>query len=65
MKQLGNLALVCAKRKDTLFQMLNGNVAIYIGSGNERKVLSCRWDDDEKITSMVYTLNFGEGCQAA
>lgn len=60
MKQLGNLAIVCAKRKDTLLQMLNGNVAIHLGEGTERTVLSTEWDDDETITAIIHELNFGK-----
>lgn len=60
MKQLGNLAIVCAKRKDTLLQMLNGNVAIHLGDGPNRAVLSAEWDDDEKIASIIHELNFGK-----
>lgn len=59
MKQLGNLAIVCAKRKDTLLQMLNGNVAIHLGNGNDRTVLSAEWDDDDKISAIIHELNFG------
>lgn len=60
MKQLGNLAIVCAKRKDILLQMLNGNVAIHLGDGPNRAVLSAEWDDDEKITAIIHELNFGK-----
>lgn len=60
MKQLGNLAIVCAKRKDTLLQMLNGNVAIHLGEGPKRTVLSAEWDDDETISAMIHELNFGK-----
>lgn len=59
MKQLGNLAIVCAKRKDTLLQMLNGNVCVHLGSGDDRSTLSAEWDDDMKITTMIHELNFG------
>lgn len=60
MKQLGNLAIVCAKRKDTLLQMLNGNVAIHLGDVPNRAVLSAEWDDDEKIAAIIHELNFGK-----
>ena len=60
MKQLGNLAIVCAQRKDTLLQMLNGNVCVHLGSGHDRTVLSAEWDDDAKITAMIHELNFGK-----
>lgn len=60
MKQLGNLALVCATRKDTLLQMLNGNVAICLGEGPNRAELCADWDDDETITAIIHELNFGK-----
>lgn len=60
MKQLENLAIVCAKRKDTLLQMLNGNVCVHLGSGSDRSTLSAEWDDDTKITAMIHELNFGK-----
>lgn len=60
MKQLGNLAIVCATRKDTLLQMLNGNVAVHLGDGPNRAVLSAEWDDDETITAIIHELNFGK-----
>lgn len=59
MKQLGNLAIVCAKRKDTLLQMRSGNVAIHLGNGSNRTVLSAEWDDDDKISAIIHELNFG------
>jgi len=59
MKQLGNLAMVCAKRNDTVFWIINGNVTIHIGQGSEREVLSADWQDDEKITEFIMELNHG------
>lgn len=60
MRQLGNLAIVCAKRKDTLLQMLNGNVVIHLGDGPSRAALSAEWNDDEKILAIIHELNFGK-----
>lgn len=60
MKQLGNLAIVCAKRKDTLLQMLNGTVCVHLGIGPERSVFSAEWDDDTKINAIIQELNFGK-----
>lgn len=59
MKQLGNLAIICAQRKDALLQMQNGTVCIHLGSGSDRSTLSAQWDDDAKITVMIHELNFG------
>lgn len=60
MKQLGNLALVCAKRPSTLLQIQDGMVSVYVGAGPERNVLTARWDDDEEIEHMIRELNFGK-----
>lgn len=60
MKQLGNLAIVCAQRKNVLLQMLNGNVCIHLVTSPERSVLSAEWDDDTTITAIIHELNFGE-----
>ena len=33
MKQLGNLAIVCAKRPEVLMQIYGGEVAVHVGTG--------------------------------
>ena len=60
MKQLGNLAIVCARRPEVLLQVLNGRATVYIGQGRERRALSAAWDDDTKLSRMIYELNFGK-----
>lgn len=60
MKQLGNLAIVCARRPEVLLQVLNGRATVYIGQGPERRALSAAWDDDAKLSRMIYELNFGK-----
>jgi len=60
MKQLGNLAIVCAQRNNVLLQILNGKVTVYIGEGTERSVMHTEWTDDAKISEMVRELNFGQ-----
>ena len=59
MKQLGNLAMVCAQRPEMLMQIHAGTVSVYVGEGPERAVLSTAWDDDEAINKIVHDLNFG------
>lgn len=59
MKQLGNLAIVCACRKDVLLQVIDGGVTVHAGRGPDKTVFCCRWDDDEKISGIVHELNFG------
>lgn len=48
MKQLGNLAMVCAKRSDVLLQIQSGTVCFSIGMGTQMESISLAWDDDEK-----------------
>lgn len=57
MKQLGNLALVCAKRPDTQLVIIGQYVRLYIN--NRDLVWSTQWDDDETIEQMIRELNFG------
>ena len=61
MKQLGNLAVVCAVRKDVLMQIHNGIVSVHYGAGPTRETATAKWDDDKAISSIVYELNFGKG----
>lgn len=59
MKQLGNLAIVCAQRKDVLFQLLDGEVTVHIGRGSDKAMLHASWDNDEKISDIIREFNFG------
>lgn len=59
MKQLGNLAIVCAQRKDALLQILGKEVSVHIGEGPQRESIYFDWDDDKKISGIVRELNFG------
>ncbi len=59
MKQLGNLAMVCARRPEVLMQLHNGQVAVYVGVGPDRAVLTAPWSDDGKISGIIHELNFG------
>lgn len=59
MKQIGNLAIVCAQRPDVLMQIYGGTVSIHIGEGPERATLSAAWEDDNTIQDMIRELNFG------
>lgn len=60
MKQLGNLAIVCAKRQGTLLQVYNGHVCVHVGKGMERTHLVAKWDDDETISTIIQEINFGK-----
>ena len=60
MKQLGNLAIVCACRKDVLLQILNGEATVFTGEGSGRRSFTVDWSDDIQIGKLIYNLNFGE-----
>ena len=60
MKQLGNLAIICAQRKSVLLQLQGGMASVFVGAGPNRDVLSARWDDDAEIIRIIHELNFGK-----
>jgi len=57
LKQLGNLALVCAKRPDTRLLIDAPIVMLYV---DRALVGFMQWDDDAKIKQMILELNFGK-----
>lgn len=59
MKQLGNLAMVCARRPEVMMQLHGGKVSVFVGSGPERAVMDSAWDNDAEISRIVHELNFG------
>lgn len=59
MKQIGNLAVVCAMRDDVSFQLYDHRVSVHVGQGPQRAVMSAVWDDDQEINKMIRELNFG------
>ncbi len=63
MKQLGNLALVCARRPSMLMQIHDGEVAVYVGAGPDRVALRAASNDDAAISEMIRELNFGRYAQ--
>lgn len=60
MKQLGNLAIVCAKRPDVLMQIQGSRVSVFVGQGPQREAFHTRWDDDGKISGIIRELNYGK-----
>ena len=44
MKQIGNLAVVCARRQDVLLQVGSEKVCVHVGAGPERNTLHAAWD---------------------
>lgn len=60
MKELGNLAIVCAQRPDALMQVYDGTVSVHVGANPMRQVLYTTWDNDGEIRRVVHELNFGQ-----
>lgn len=60
MKQLGNLAMVCARRPEVLMQLHGGTVSVHVGAGPERAALCTEWDNDTEIEHIIRELNFGK-----
>ena len=63
MKQLGNLAIVCAQRQNTLLQIIDGKSTVFVGVGPERRCISFDWRDDAEVSALVYELNHGRFCE--
>ena len=59
MKQLGNLAIVCARRKDVTLRIEQGRVMVMLDGPYAPTAFSADWDDDENILSVINELNFG------
>ena len=59
MKQIGNLAIVCARRKDVTLRIEQGRVLILLEGAYAPTAISADWDDDETILSIIHELNFG------
>ena len=59
MKQLGNLSIVCARRKNTLLQIFDGVATVFVGEGSARRSFPLDWDDDTKIEHLIHELNHG------
>jgi len=57
MKQLGNLAVVCANRPDIVMTTQDGTV--FVRSRVTGQTMSAPWDSDSKISRIVHELNFG------
>lgn len=59
MKQIGNLAIVCARRKDVTLRIERGRVMVLLDGTYAPTAFSANWDDDETILSVIHELNFG------
>lgn len=59
MKQIGNLAIVCARRKDVTLRIEQGRAMVLLDGTYAPTAISADWDDDEAILSIIHELNFG------
>lgn len=57
MKQIGNLAIVCARRPDIVMTTKDGTV--FIRSRVTGESMSAPWDSDKKIEAIIHEVNFG------
>jgi len=60
MKQLGNLAIICALRSDILLQIQGARISLHLGEGPQKKHLALNWDDDTTISKIINEINFGK-----
>lgn len=60
MKQIGNLAVICAQRNDVLMQIYGARISVYVGEGPERECVCLDWNDDDLILDLIQDLNFGK-----
>lgn len=60
MKQIGNLAIVCAQRRSVQFAMENGEARVTIRSFPGCSSYYFRWNDEKKIAEVIHELNFGK-----
>ena len=66
MKQLGNLALICARRSDVTFVMIHGTVTVVVFRPGCKTVrITAEWDDDKRIGEIIHELNFGKYAEKA
>lgn len=59
MKQLGNLAIVCAQRENTLLMVQHGRIKVVTYRHGGYITLHADWDDDDAISAIIRDLNFG------
>ena len=60
MKQLGNLAIICAKRPEVMMTVYDDRVTVHVGDGPDRAAMCCACGSDAEINRMIYELNFGK-----
>jgi len=60
MKQLGNLAIVCARRHDVVLIIQRGTVTVHVNTGESLETMTAEWQDDAANQEIVSQLNFGK-----
>lgn len=60
MKQIGNLAIVCARRKDVTLRIEQGRAMVLLDGTYAPTAFSADWDDNVAILSIIHELNFGQ-----
>ena len=60
MKQIGNLAIICARRKVVTLRIEQGRAMVLLDGAYAPTAFSAEWDDDETILSVIHELNFGQ-----
>ena len=60
MKQLGNLAIICAKRPDVMMTVYDGRVTVHVCAGPDRASIHGTCDSDAEINRIIHELNFGK-----
>lgn len=59
MRELGNLAIICAQRPDVLMQTYKGRVTVQVYRGQERNAFHADWNNDKAVQDIVHELNHG------
>ena len=54
MKQIGNLAIVCARRKDVTLRIEQGRVMVLLDGTYAPTAFFTDWDDDDTILSIIH-----------
>ena len=59
--EVGNLCIICAKRKDCVgFSVIDGVATVYVGDGPDRTTLTALWYDNDAIMKIIHELNHGK-----
>ena len=59
MKQIGNLAVIAASKKECVLEIYNDMVTLYSGEGPDRRGYICKAYDDESVSKLISFVNFG------